>query len=161
MIEEQGQVVACEADAVWVETIRRSTCGSCSARAGCGQALLQKIGPGRRRGRIRVLCSEPLRVGEQVLIGVPEQAVLRGSLLVYLLPLLGLFAAALLGEAAGLAEPWLILLAAGGLAGGMWLARLLAQRSSGTEVLQPRVLRRLGLADEGACTILPGPHVGQ
>lgn len=158
MIEEQGQVVACEAGAVWVETVRRSTCGSCSARAGCGQALLQKVAAGARRGRIRVLCSEPLRVGEQVLIGVPEQAVLRGSVLVYLLPLLCLFAAAMLGQAAGLSEPWLILLAVAGLSAGLWLVRLLASRAAGSEALQPRVLRRLGLASEIIASPLSEPH---
>ncbi|MBF2948649.1 transcriptional regulator, partial [Pseudomonas aeruginosa] len=37
MIEEQGRVVATEPGAVWVETVCRSTCSSCSANAGCGQ----------------------------------------------------------------------------------------------------------------------------
>ncbi len=46
MIEEQGRVVATEPGAVWVETVRRSTCSSCSANAGCGQGLMQRLGVG-------------------------------------------------------------------------------------------------------------------
>lgn len=49
MIEEQGRVVATEPGAVWVETVRRSTCSSCSANAGCGQGLMQRLGVGAGR----------------------------------------------------------------------------------------------------------------
>lgn len=146
MIEEQGRVIAREPGAVWVETLRQSSCGSCSARHGCGQALLQRAGVGSRHGHIRVLSEEPLTIGEQVLIGVPEQALLRSSLLVYLLPLGGLFALALTGQAIGLSEPLLVLLALGGLLGGLLLVRLLAHRAAGSPELQPRLLRRLPAA---------------
>jgi len=40
MLRESGRVVAIESDAVWVETIRSSLCGSCAAKAGCGQDYL-------------------------------------------------------------------------------------------------------------------------
>ena len=99
MIEERGHVLSVEDGAVWVETVRRSTCGSCSARAGCGQAMLQKLGSGARQGFVRVLSDSSHRVGDVVVIGVPENAVVRSSLLVYAVPLLGLFAF-------GLFTPW-------------------------------------------------------
>ena len=37
MLEETGTVVKIEPDALWVETVQTTTCGSCSARRGCGQ----------------------------------------------------------------------------------------------------------------------------
>ncbi|MDF3932676.1 SoxR reducing system RseC family protein, partial [Pseudomonas citronellolis] len=43
MIEEQGRVIGVEPGAVWVETLRQSTCSACNARAGCGQGLLQQL----------------------------------------------------------------------------------------------------------------------
>ena len=53
MIEERGRVLSTEPGAVWVATIRSSTCGSCQAKAGCGQALLQKLGSGSSQGFVR------------------------------------------------------------------------------------------------------------
>ncbi len=68
MIEEQGRVVATEPGAVWVETVRRSTCSSCSANAGCGQGLMQRLGVGARRARVRALSDLSLRVGDAVVL---------------------------------------------------------------------------------------------
>ena len=48
MIEEPGRVVAVEEGAVWVQTLRKSTCSSCSANAGCGQGLLDKLALARK-----------------------------------------------------------------------------------------------------------------
>lgn len=140
MIEEQGRVVSTEPGAVWVETVRQSTCGSCQARAGCGSALLQKVGIGNRLGFIRVATERNLQVGDQITIGVPEQAVVMGSLLMYLLPLGLLFVAGLLAQAAGLPEPLVILSAVLGLGGGFIAARSWAGKRSNSNLLQPQVL---------------------
>ena len=64
MIEEQARVVALEAGAVWVETRRQSTCGGCSANAGCGQGLMDKIGVRASHGHVRALCDLQLQVGD-------------------------------------------------------------------------------------------------
>lgn len=108
MIEEQGRVVATEPGAVWVETVRRSTCSSCSANAGCGQGLMQRLGVGAGRARVRALSDLSLRVGDAVVLGIHEDLLLRASVLFYLFPLLGFFVAALLATRAGLVEPLII-----------------------------------------------------
>lgn len=77
MIEEQGRVVATEPGAVWVETVRRSTCSSCSANAGCGQGLMQRLGVGAGRARVRALSDLSLRVGDAVVLGIHEDLLLR------------------------------------------------------------------------------------
>ncbi|WP_373185482.1 SoxR reducing system RseC family protein [Halopseudomonas sp.] len=143
MIEERGKVLSIESGAVWVETIRQSTCGSCQARAGCGQALLQRLGSGARSGFIRVLSDQPLAVGDEVIIGLPEDAVLKASALMYVLPLLMLFMFALIGDLVGLAEPWLILVAAVGLAAGFVTAGWYTRRARSNPAYHPRVLRNL------------------
>lgn len=100
MISETGRVVAIEPDALWVETLRASTCGSCAARKGCGHGLLNRIRDGQR-GLVRVLpgAYQPghCRVNDQVRIGIPEEVILRGSFVVYMLPLVAMLAAAALG----------------------------------------------------------------
>ena len=141
MIEQEGRVVAIEAGAVWVETIRRSACSGCSARAGCGQNIMNGLGVGERRGRVRALNRLDLRIGDTVAVGVREEALLSGSIQVYLLPLVGLFAMALLADHLGASEPWIILSGLAGLAGTWLYIRRRNQRTADDPALQPVVLR--------------------
>lgn len=143
MIEEQGRVVAVEPGAVWVETRRQSTCSACIASAGCGQGLMDKLGVGRERGLVRALCELQLQVGDAVVIGVREELLLRGSLLVYLLPLLCLFAAALLVRELGLSEPLVIGAGLAGLVAGFLLVRWRSRFVADRPQMQPVVLRAL------------------
>ncbi len=143
MIEEQGRVVALEEGAVWVETLRKSTCSSCSANAGCGQGLMDKLGVGGARGLVRALSDLQLRVGDSVVIGVSEDLLVRGALLVYLLPLLCLFAVALLAQSAGLPEPLVIASGLSGLVLGWLVVRWRSRRVAGDPKLQPIVLRAM------------------
>jgi len=100
MLIESGRVVALDKNGLWVETIRRSTCGSCAVQKGCGHGLMNRLGDGRR-SYVRVLPGDiPLEhcaVDDEVEIGIPEDVLLRGSLLVYIMPL----AVMLLGAACG------------------------------------------------------------
>lgn len=144
MIEEQGRVVALEPGAVWVETLRKSTCSSCSANAGCGQGLLDKLGTGGgRRGHVRALCDLQLSVGDAVVIGVREDLLVRGSLLIYLVPLVGLFAAALFAQWLTLSEPLVIACAFAGLFMAWSLVRWRSAHIADDPASQPVVLRAL------------------
>ena len=143
MIEETGRVVAVEADAVWVETVRLSACQSCSANKGCGHAMLDRHQAGSR-ARVRALNSLPLQVDQTVVLGLPEGALLKGAVLVYLLPLLLLFVGALCGDALvpvngnGASAGGVI-----GLLFGFFLNRWYSHRHQHDPSLQPRVLRQL------------------
>lgn len=99
MIEEHARVIALDEEGVWVETQRRSACGQCAVNNSCGTALLSKV-LGVKRSRVRTLNPESMRVsvGDEVIIGISERALTRGSLAVYTVPLLALFIFALLGE---------------------------------------------------------------
>jgi sigma-E factor negative regulatory protein RseC len=98
MLTETGRVVGLESDALWVETIRRSTCGTCAAQKGCGHGLLNRISDGKR-GYIRVMPGEyPVehyKINDQVQISIPEEVILRGSFIAYGLPLVGMLAGAM------------------------------------------------------------------
>jgi len=100
MIEEHAQVVALDQNHdVWVETQRRSACGQCAANKGCGTATLAKV-LGNKRSRVRALNPQAtaVMVGDEVIIGINEQALVRGSLAVYTVPLLSLFVFGFLGQ---------------------------------------------------------------
>ncbi|VAW98801.1 Sigma factor RpoE regulatory protein RseC [hydrothermal vent metagenome] len=99
MIEEHAQVIALENNDVWVETQRRSACGQCAANKGCGTATLAKV-LGNKRSQVRTLNPQAtsVAVGDEVIIGINEQALVRGSLAVYTVPLLMLFVFGFLGQ---------------------------------------------------------------
>lgn len=144
MIEEQGRVVAVEEGAVWVETVKQAGCASCSARNGCGHKVLDGARAGAR-ARVRALCDEPgLQVDEQVVVGIPEGLLMRGAVLVYLVPLLLLFLGALVGRAwFGAESQGPALLGLMGLGAGFILNRWHSGRYRDDAAHHPRVIRRV------------------
>ena len=84
----------------WIESERTTTCGSCAVRKGCGTSAIAKV-LGQRRVRLRVLNRINASVGDDVVIGIAESGLVRGSLAVYAVPLIGLFAGALAGQLLG------------------------------------------------------------
>jgi sigma-E factor negative regulatory protein RseC len=97
MIEETAWVVEREGDYVWVEAERKSTCGQCAARKGCGTGALANV-LGRRPMRMKARNTVDARTGDQVIIGLQESALIKGSIAVYLLPLVAMMVAAMLGQ---------------------------------------------------------------
>jgi len=98
---ESARVVATSKGALWVDTIQRSTCNSCSSRAGCGQYTLNKLQL-HRQSHLKVPIDPSLEgrfvVGDFVKIGVPQGLVLKFALVVYILPLMAMIAGALLAD---------------------------------------------------------------
>lgn len=113
MITESGRVMAVEQDCLWVETIQRSTCQSCSAEKGCGQGLVSRWGNSSSFLRVLLEGRDPqdYQLHQSVTIGIPEDVVATGSMLVYLTPLLGLLAGLFLANRFLLSE-WAIIAAA-------------------------------------------------
>lgn len=143
MIEEQGRVVAVESGAVWVETQRQTTCGGCSANAGCGQGLMDKLGVRASRNHVRALCDLQLQVGDHVVLGIAEGWLLRSAALVYLMPLLLFFLMVGVAHSLGAAEPWVILAGGLGLLVGWTALRWLNRRLANQASVQPVVIRAM------------------
>ena len=128
--------------------MRRSSCSSCAVNTGCGSAALAKV-LGQRRSRVRALSGIPLSVGDRVVIGVREQAVVRGSLAVYAVPVAMLLVGALIGELGARQFLWQnaeiasMVLGIAGLAGGLWWLSAFSRRIRHSPDYQPLVLRRL------------------
>ena len=145
MIKESGRVVAIEKDCLWVETIRQSTCSSCSAQSGCGHGILNKIGSGRRH-HVRVLlrdrAASDFAVNDQVDISVPEQVLVTGSLIVYLLPLLSLLLGALLASSAWPGDAAAVAGAVAGFAIGVAAVKYHAFINRNNLALQPTIIGR-------------------
>lgn len=147
MVIEKGTVVGLSKRGVWVETIRQSTCGSCAARKGCGQNLMNRflgaqmhveaIIAGDQQAELR----QRLKAGDTVEIGIAENAILCGSLITYGLPVLCLVLAAVLGERLNpvLALPAALL----GLAGGYLAARCILRYFFSAWDFEPKFLKQL------------------
>lgn len=122
MIEERARVVALESGAVWVETLRQSACGSCAAQKGCGHSAIARMS--EKPMHVRALTESGYQIGDEVIIGIPEDILLKSSLIAYLMPLIFALVAALSVQAINPAEGWVALGGAGGLAlgfVGVWL----------------------------------------
>lgn len=159
MIEEQGRVISVEADAVWLEAVRRTGCGRCDEPGGCGNGTLARIAR-EKTGRVRALNRDGLvlAVGDHVVVGIPEDAMLRGAMLVYALPVACLLAGAVAGSlVAGTvgtslnAELASLAGAAAGLVAGFAGVRFLSSRLALNPVTQPVVLRRADAVAATAC----------
>ena len=145
MIEEEAVVVGLEGERIWVEKAESSGCGSC--RQACASAVVAEH-VGKRPIRLAVVSPIALQTGDRVVVGVPEDAVVVGSLVLYLVPLLGLLAGSILGKVLGasllpgFADPAAILGGLAGFAGTLvWLRTTPALSDRAP---QPVVLRKLG-----------------
>ncbi len=93
MLYETGQVVAVEADGLWVETLKQSACAKCSAKAGCGQKLLASVHPKHNMTFVKAVFfdgseAKSWSVGDQAILGVAKEALVKAALIAYLVPLL-------------------------------------------------------------------------
>lgn len=145
MIEETARVVAIEDEGVWIEARRRSACGRCAARSGCGHGLLDDYVRNRPvHLRIDANRAPPgLDVGDLVRVGIEERALLLASLRIYALPLGGFLAGATGAALAGGGDGLAATAAFTGLVVGCFAARAL-QDGEGLEA--PRILGRIGAA---------------
>jgi len=146
VIEETGVVVAREGDSVWVETERRSACGGCESEKGCGTGLLAQVF-GSRPVRVRAKNPVGADTGELVVIGLEEAAFLQSSVVLYLIPILGLLLGAALGAKGpgGHAELSSIVAGALGLVGGLLWARRFSTRAQRNPRFQATVIRNLSI----------------
>jgi sigma-E factor negative regulatory protein RseC len=129
MIVETGTVVAIEADSLWVETIQKTACEVCVAQKGCGTRVLSKLTG--KTNRIRVLLnqhsSSVISLGQDVSIAIPEDVIVKGSLLVYLLPVVSAVSGAwLAGSESDISS---ILGALAGLLLGGWVVNLHSKKT--------------------------------
>lgn len=148
MIEETVQLAAIESDsAVWVRTQRQSTCGQCAMKSGCGTKVLSDY-IGDKLLDVRALLSPAvsaasLTVGDTLVVGLPEQQMLKGTVISYGLPLLGLFGFALPMALMGWPDLSVALAGSAGLLLGLWGVKKFSARVQNLSAWQPVVLRKV------------------
>ena len=96
MLETRATVVRVDGQVAMVQADQGNGCGQCNGK-GCGTGKLSQLFCSKPR-QFQVHNPIKANVGDEVIVSIVEGAVLRGISLVYALPLLLMFAGALLGD---------------------------------------------------------------
>lgn len=142
MFTEIGKIIAAEEDTVWVQTQSKTGCSSCKVSSTCGSGIVNKAFSHK-------VFVTPLKntlnahINDEVEVGIPEDLVLKASLVVYLLPLVCLLLALALSSLLlpNLSEQGSILSAVIGLAIGFVGVRWFSRRKSQQQQLEPVLLK--------------------
>jgi sigma-E factor negative regulatory protein RseC len=101
MIEEVGTVTAIELKQgqryVLIETQVKTTCGVCQAKDDCGTGIVARAFSPKKE-QLWLPCDQAVEIGQDVKLGIPENLLLGASLLVYILPLVMLLLASVVGS---------------------------------------------------------------
>jgi len=123
LIEQQAVVTQCDDKTVWLKAERQSTCSGCQLKQGCGTGLLSNH-VGKRFSEITVDKTSDVHVGQQVQLTIPEQTLLQGAMLMYIVPLILLFVFAAVAKTLNFNEFFEIISGLSGLFIGFVLVRL-------------------------------------
>jgi sigma-E factor negative regulatory protein RseC len=139
MSAERGTVEKVEAEWAWVKTTRSSACGSCASRSHC-------LTQGGDQMLVKAQNTANAKKGDEVELYLSTKTKLKGTAIVYLLPVFGIFAGAFsanpLSEALGL-NPSLgmAVFTLTGLVLSVFLMRYMANRMDSKQTLTPLVKR--------------------
>ncbi|MCE5180180.1 MAG: SoxR reducing system RseC family protein [Betaproteobacteria bacterium] len=147
MIETQAVVVRIEDAGAYVQAERKSSCSGCS-ESSCGTSVLAGLF-GQKTPLYLASNEIGAKVGDQVVVGVNESALFKGTLLLYMLPLLLLFIGAVVGNtlaaSADASDSYSVVGAAIGLAAGFLGLKLFSARSGLGKRFQPVILSRVDI----------------
>lgn len=121
MITEQAIVTRREGNRVELELQRGSACGQCELNQGCGTGALGRL-LGKRSKPLVIETDRELRPGDRLQLGLSESALVRASLTVYGLPLLGMVTAGLIASYVTVSEALVALAAGIGFVAGLKIA---------------------------------------
>ncbi|MDD5394487.1 MAG: SoxR reducing system RseC family protein [Thiothrix sp.] len=142
MVEGIARVVAVEGSVVWLEPEQTSTCGACSSSSMCGAKGIGTAANSLERRRFPMDNQEKLTLGERVVVGVRENALVKASLTAYAIPLITLLVAGIVAQGMVGNDAITMLAMVAGLVIGLIVARISAKRLSTRGDLAPQFLRR-------------------
>jgi sigma-E factor negative regulatory protein RseC len=126
MITEQAIVTRCNGKQVELELQRGSACANCELSQGCGTGALGRL-LGKRSKPLVIETDHDLKPGDRLQLGLSESALVKASMIVYGLPLLGMIVAGLLASFTIVSEALIALAAVVGFIVGLKLAVYLSR----------------------------------
>lgn len=122
MIEEYAVVTKCAGNQATLEIERRTACGICGQKRGCGNATWGKL-LGHESHEFTADNDVDAKVGDSVVVGIDEHAVLNSAFLMYVVPLAGLLVGTFVADYLTKNQFYVILGAALGLTVGFLWAK--------------------------------------
>ena len=148
MIEEQAQVIEIKGDQLILQAQTQSTCGSCAVNKGCGTSVLSKV-VGRKFTQFQAENNIGAEVGDTVIVGIAEDALLKGSLVMYIMPIIAMLIFALIADylliEMAVRDLFVAISGVAGLVFGSLFARQYFQQKSRAHQFVPVVLRKAAL----------------
>ncbi|WP_440874388.1 SoxR reducing system RseC family protein [Thalassotalea sp. PLHSN55] len=146
MIEELAVVTEIGTDHVTVESEVKSTCSSCQQVNSCASGQVARAIP-QKKLIVKLETSLSLNIGDKVVIGIVEKALLSTAIQAYLWPLVGLIAFSGVGQyfhSQAIFSHELYALAFGILGGvlGFWVAKVQLAKQARQNNLIPKLLRK-------------------
>ncbi len=144
MIEERAVILSLDHIAspnmATLEIERKTACGLCGQTRGCGNSIWGKLfahqsSAFKAQNRINA------KVGDSVIVGINEQALLKSALLLYILPLATMLVGAILAKQLFSTELAAMLGAATGLVVGLLWVKGHTMSTSYFKLQQPEILR--------------------
>jgi sigma-E factor negative regulatory protein RseC len=128
MLEMRAIVIRVEGDEASVQPIGTGGCGHCDGEGGCGSGTLTKLFCSNKPRHFKVSNVVHAKIGDEVQVSIPDGALLRGAIKMYVLPLMlllvgGIAGAGLAGETVA-RDAYAVAGAVIGLVLGFFLARL-------------------------------------
>ena len=95
MMTEEGMVKRTMGTKAWVVTTRSEMCEACASQGAC------KVLGGGKEMEVEAINTAQAKPGDQVLLTLEDQSLIKLSFLVYMFPILALIAGAALGQKVG------------------------------------------------------------
>jgi sigma-E factor negative regulatory protein RseC len=141
-VEGIARVVGVEGSLAWLEPEQTGGCGSCASSSSCGAKGIGTVASRMEARRFPLDNVGDLRVGERVVVGVGDRALIKASLTAYALPLATALGAGGVAEWAMGSDLMTMVAMAAGLFAGILAASIGAGRLSARGDLSPHFLRR-------------------
>ena len=146
LVEGIAHVVAVEGTMAWLEPEQSTGCGSCASSSACGAKGIGTTASRLEARRFSLENLAGLAVGERVVVGIRDNALVKASLTAYAIPLATALIAGVVAQWAEGRDGITMAAMAGGLLLGLGIARLGASRLFARGELAPRFLRRADAA---------------
>ena len=146
MIEEHAVILSLQSEPSQTQTTatleieRKTACGLCGQTRGCGNSIWGKFF-GHQTTAFKAQNRINAKVGDSVIVGINEKALLKSALLLYILPLVTLFFGAILASQLGKTDGSTMLGAAIGLVLGLLWVKGHTMSNRYFSLQQPVILR--------------------
>ena len=149
MIEEYAIVTKCAGTQATLEIERRTACGLCGQKRGCGNATWGKL-LGHDSHDFTAENKVNANVGDSVIVGIDEQAVLNSAFFLYVVPLIGLLIGTFVADYLFKNQFYVIVGAVSGLiVGFLWVkGHLIGRDKSGVAFSKKYQAEILRIADD-------------